>query len=84
MCPALFCNYNGILGKLLHLQGGGVISLWLSKTRHEFHGSKLQKHLTVAGLARPSLLQVPHSDSNQDSKEMLVQCNYITEISSCC
>lgn len=50
-----------------------MISLWLSKTGHEFHGSKLQKHLTVAGLARPSLLQVLPSDSNQDGKEMLVQ-----------
>lgn len=51
-----------------------MTSLWLSKTRNEFDGSKLQKHLTVAGLARPSLLQVPHSDSNQDSKETVVQC----------
>lgn len=50
-----------------------MISLWLFKTGHEFHGSKLQKHLTVAGLARPSLLQVLPSDSKQDGKEMLVQ-----------
>lgn len=56
---ALFCNYNGILGYLLHSQGGDMISLLLSKIGMYFMAPEVPDYI-VPKLVKgwPSLQQL--------------------------